>query len=141
MKKKTLTVSTKMVPRWLREFFPSASTSLPQWRTDVLIPHIIERDRVCWVEGCWKNISDVHEGVLTRGDVQGWPNKYRVCVHVPINCIGLCKDDHKYAPDRRSVLLWMVNEYGMWVLDWFEKLPFTVNPIMGIIQEVRKSYE
>jgi len=130
-------VDVSMVPDWMREFFPKAGTSLPKWRTDVLIPHVLEREGVCWVEDCWKNPSDVHEGVVTRGDVQGWANKYRVQVHVPINCIALCKECHKYAPSRKEVILWAIEYYGLWVLDWFEALPFTVNPIRGLIEEIR----
>jgi hypothetical protein len=139
-KKAILTVNTDMVPGWLQEYFPKSGTSLPQWRTNVLIPHVIEREGVCWNKDCWKNVSDVHEGVVTRGDVQGWPNKYRVCVHVPINCVGLCKDCHKFSPSRKDVLLWAVDEYGLWVLDWFEELPFKHSPIAGLITQIRNEY-
>jgi len=130
-----------MIPDWMQEYFPE-SGSVPQWRTNVLIPFILERDGVCWVEDCWVSASDVHEGVVTRGDVQGWSGKkknLRIIIHNPINTIALCKEHHKYAPSRLEVLTWMVKEYGLWVLDWFEELPFTYSPITGIIQQVRES--
>ena len=127
-----------MIPDWLQEYFPE-SGSVPQWRTNVLTPFILERDDVCWVEDCWLRPSDIHEGVVSRADVQGWKLKFRVMIHVPINCIALCKEHHKYAPDRKDVLLWSVKEYGAWVLDWFEGLPFKHSPITGIIQQVRES--
>ena len=131
-----------MIPDYLKPYFPKPGQSLPKWRTNVLIPRVIERENgVCWVEDCWHNISDVHEGIITRGDVQGWANKYRILIHNPVNCIGLCKDCHRFYPERRDVLLWMVNEYGLWVLDWYEKLPFKHNPISGLIEEAKQLYE
>lgn len=124
-----------MIPEWMQEYFPTKG-SVPQWRKNVLIPFVLERDTVCWVEGCFKNVSDVHEGVVSRGDVQGWKLKNRVVIQVPINAIGLCRECHKYAPSRRDVLQWAIREYGEWVLDWFEALPFKIYP--SVIQQVRE---
>lgn len=131
-----------MIPDWMEEFFP-VKGSVPQWRKNVLIPLVLERDGVCWVEDCFLYPSDVHEGIVTRGDVQGWKGpkkKLRIVIHNPINCIALCKEHHKYAPSRKDVLIWSVKEYGLWVLDWFEELPFKVHPIRGILQQVREQY-
>ena len=132
-----------MIPGWMQEYFPVKGT-VSQWRKNVLVPFVLEReDGICWVEDCWVRASDIHEGIVTRGDVQGWngkKKKLRIVIQCPINCVALCRGHHKYAPERKEILTWMTKEYGPWVIDWFEALPFKVLPIRGIITQVREQY-
>ena len=119
------------IPDYLEPYFPKVGMSVGQWRTDVLIPFIMEREgHICWVEGCYQNADDVHEGIITRGDVQGLKLPYRVLAHSPVNCIALCKAHHKYAPEREVVYHWMCETYGKELVDWwFLTIPFKINPI------------
>lgn len=97
----------------------------------------MERENyTCW--NCYKTAVDVHEGVVSRGMVQGWPIKQRLLVHSPLNTIALCKDCHKYTPDRKVVFDWMIQEYGKELVLWyFENLPFKVNPIEYLLKGIK----
>ena len=125
-----------MIDEWLP--FPTTRDKISgaeSWRNLVLRPFIFEREGgVCWVDGCYYTATDIHEAILSRQDVRGWKLKYRVLIHTPFNCIAVCKEHHKWIPRKEEVFEWMVNEYGIQVIEWFNSLPFRGrNPVQGLI--------
>lgn len=128
---------TPLIPK----IFWKPKGSITQWRMKVLIPFVMEREGfMCWVDACYINASDVHEGVVTRGMVQGWPIKQRLLAHNPLNCVALCKLHHKIAPSKQEVLDWMIQEYGKDLILWyFRGLPFKQFP--RELDESLKRYE
>jgi len=132
-----------MIPDWLEEYFPKPGASIKgveSWRNTVLRPFVFQREAgVCWVEECFFTATDLHEAIISRQDVRGWDTRRKVLIHTPFNCIAICKEHHKWIPGKEEVLKWMVNEYGLSVLEWFDSLPFKGrSPVQGLIDEYRK---
>ena len=105
-----------------------------------LIPIIVERDGLCWVADCPNRIKDVHEAIVTRGDVQGWkPSKRREIIFHPYNCIGLCDLHHntENEPKAIDVFNWMCGYYGREVVTvWFRELARQFKVVPGRLKSV-----
>jgi len=123
----------------VKNLIPKTGTSINEWRSKVLIPYVVERENfVCWKPECYNRASDVHEALYSRNDVRGWDWNRKVLIHTPYNCIALCRDCHKNSiPDKEDVLDWMLDEYGIVVLDWCEGLPFVINPLATLLERKR----
>jgi len=82
----------------------------------------------------------LHESLVTRGDVQGWPPEVRPAIFHEYNCIGLCAYHHntKYEPKAAEVFERKCEEHGQAaVVGWLESLPFVKRP--GRVQEILNS--
>lgn len=81
-------------------------------------------------------VPHMHEGIISRGDVMGWPKERRVLIHTPYNCVLICADcnlagNGKYPPSREAVFEFKVARYGDDVYRWLRWLPFRVHPLRG----------
>lgn len=78
--------------------------------------------------------SHLHEGMISRGEVQGWPKPRRVLIMTPINCVLISADENlglsgKYPPAREEVYTEKCAFYGKELVDrWLWSLPFKVPP-------------
>lgn len=116
----------------LARYFPKIGDTwkgCDSWRSAILLPYIGLREwERCWVEYCTEKILTPHEGIVTRGDVQGWmPREKRVLIFTPYNCIALCHKHHntESEPKPTEVFEWMCQVYGKQnVIDWVLSLPF-----------------
>ena len=95
---------------------------------DFIFSHI--RPRVCMI--CGKSFSgfDLHHGILSRRDVQGWPRLRRCLINVEMNLIPLhsvCHMDR--PPSREAAWEYQMEFYGRDLLDqWYYHLPFKIGP-------------
>jgi len=81
----------------------------------------------------------MHEGILSRRDVQGWPMEWRVLIMTPFNCILISREanlglDGKSPPPRARVLAEHVHMYGPGVVRWLRSLPFKSHPLRGLLE-------
>ena len=95
---------------------------------------LLDRDLVC--RGCgepFTSIPHMHEGMISRGDVQGWPKDRRVLIFTEYNCILLCRDcnlslNGKWPPSRERIISEQHALYGPPLIDWLRGLPWKVQP-------------
>lgn len=79
-------------------------------------------------EGPLRSICDKHEGIVTKGDVQGWPKPWRVIIINPYNCVFVDRSCHKHG---MKDFFW---EYKCKLFGeeeirrWYYSLPFRVFP-------------
>lgn len=76
--------------------------------------------------------TDMHEGLVKKGDVQGWPEEDRSLINHPINCVVLCHVCHMRDGQTAQMTEWFV-EYKLrrgWtaedMIQWLEELPFKI---------------
>ena len=84
------------------------------------------RPRICLA--CEKPFMafDMHEGIVSRNDVRGWPQRSRVLIFTEVNCIPLHHACNIDSPPRRE-LAWQMQAdfYGGEILRaWYEGLPW-----------------
>ncbi len=75
---------------------------------------------------CSMDIFDLHEGIVSRGDVQGWSFEKRGLIFHEYNSFWLCRDchqDHKLSREAAWELSceWYGEEL---VKEWYESLPW-----------------
>lgn len=110
------------------------STFLRAWRMRVK-EHLdwvytMIRPRICLVCREPFNVWDMHEGIVTRGDVRGWPMIRQLLIMCALNCIPLHHTCHIDHPPQRG-LVWEVQceFYGEQpVREWYEELPWKAGP-------------
>ena len=73
-------------------------------------------------------ICDRHEGIVTKGDVQGWPKPWRIVIINPYNCVYVHRDCHQHG---LRDFFWkhkceIFGEDEM--RKWYYSLPFKVFP-------------
>jgi len=129
----------------LEAFFPSVGTHMGAHRATLKL-YLHALNKICLL-GCgtkWGNVvPHMHEGVVSRRDVMGWPEPWRVLIHTPYNCTLLCPDcnlglNGKSPPSREKVFAWMLRLHGEDFLRWLESLPFKSHPAKGLIEQARK---
>lgn len=73
-------------------------------------------------------IQDVHECVVTRGDVQGWPDEWNYLIFNLYNCAVVHRDCHKHGHKE----FWWKYMCELWgkedMKKWYYNLPFRVLP-------------
>lgn len=86
----------------------------------------------CDVCGHWlhKRGFEVHEGIVTRRDVQGWRYPERAWIFTEFNCVLLCPTCHRPTPpSRQAVWDLQCKRYGEEAMKkWYYSLPFKVFP-------------
>ena len=129
------TRSDLMMPQKLGE-------DIYHWRKQ-LKDHLVDRDRVCRSCGCaFKSIPHMHEGIFSRGKVEGWAKRCRILIYCPLNCILLCSDcnmsEHgKHPPDPADVWQQQCERYGDdTMLEWHDSLLFKQEPFF--VTQTRK---
>ena len=105
---------------------------------------LLSRDRACRGCGCkWSEATAIHmhEGIISKRDVQGWkPPAIRGQINIEANTILLCHDCNlglhgKNPPPREQVLREQVHIYGLGVIRWLASLPFKSHPIRGLLEQ------
>lgn len=115
---------------FLAHLFPEPGTTVKDQR-DRILWFVRARDGACWVKGVvGAGVAYMHEAVVTRGDVQGWPKGWRCLIHVPYNCVILPDAYHntELEPSRAEVADWMYRRYGEDFVLWLLSLPFRIRP-------------
>lgn len=94
------------------------------------------REKVLWERGfkcesCeTRQLLSIHEGIVTRGDVQGWPKPRRLLIFHEYNCFVLCMDCHKNWGEvfpREKAWELSCERYGeQAVREWYENLPWKI---------------
>lgn len=85
-----------------------------------------ERPRLCLACGKPFAAFDMHEGIVTRRDAQGWKPTQRQMIMTELNCIPLHHGCHLDNPPSRD-LVWEYQKgyYGTSILlEWYEGLPW-----------------
>ena len=117
-----------------RKLDPAIGEQTAQIRAHVKA-QLFERDIFC--RGCGDLIQiancHMHEGMISRGDVQGWPRERRHLIFSVYNCTLLCSAcntgmEGKSAPDRRLIFDEQFAIYGAPMIDWLIALPFKHRP-------------
>lgn len=68
-------------------------------------------------------IFDLHEGIVSRGDVAGWPKEKRILIFHEYNCFIVCRDCHIF--DRQWFWDKSCERHGeKEVRKWYEGLPW-----------------
>lgn len=75
-----------------------------------------------------KEVVDIHEALVTKGNVQGWPKPWRIIIVNVYNCVLVHRSCHGHSD---SELVWKhkcdlfgENE----VRKWYDSLPFKKHP-------------
>lgn len=72
---------------------------------------------------------ELHEGIVTRRDVQGWRYPEKAYIFSEYNCIWLRQECHINPPSRERVWEIQCARYGeKAVRGWYESLPFKSTP-------------
>jgi len=107
----------------------STKDAVRVWRQRLRIYLLDERGCIC--DCCGKIITGgvaVHEGLVTRAQVPGWPFPKRGLIFSELNCILLDNQHHlAHPPSRQQVWVWQSERYGeevlkTWYLGLFEKV-------------------
>ena len=136
------TVPDVWVPDALAPFFPEVGADMAAHRERLKMDCLLQRDRCC--RGCHEpflgRIAHMHEGILSRQNVRGWPREWRVLIMTPFNCILICGEANlglggKSPPPRARVLAEHVHMYGPGVVRWLRSLPFKSHPLRGLLKQ------
>lgn len=78
------------------------------------------RDKFRWTR------VDVHEGIVTKGDIRGWKLAQRTLIFTEYNCVLLDHQHHlSHPPSRQAMWDLQVSRYGEEVMkEWYFGLPF-----------------
>ena len=111
---------------------------------EILLPYVYNRDGRCWVPGCkGLGVCSAHEGIVTRGDVQGWDKGWRCLIHTVYNSVWLCHARHHETdlePSAMEIAEWMVEQYTRAELvRWLECLPFKQRPAK--VREILRRFD
>lgn len=88
-------------------------STIGQWRRV-----LFERSPRCVV--CGSGANHLHEGVLTRGEVQGFSFPDRLRVFAECNCFPICQFCHKSPPPREWFFERSCNQFGEAVVrNWY----------------------
>ena len=135
------TVPDVWVPDALAPFFPEVGADMATHRRMLKMDCLVRRDRCCRAcgEPFLGRIAHMHEGILSKRDVQGWPVEWRVLINTPYCCVLLCRDCNlglagKHPPPRARVLAEHVHMYGPGVVRWLRSLPFKSHPLRGLLE-------
>jgi hypothetical protein len=121
-------------PPELAYLFPREDDDFSGHRLAVKV-YLLSRDKMCL--GCGEPLlysSHMHEGLISRAEVRGWPEARRVLVMTPFNCVLVCPAcnlglDGKIPPSREQAFEYLSGLYGRErVLAWLRSLPFKVPP-------------
>ncbi len=74
---------------------------------------------------------DVHEALVSRGQVQGWKLPQRAWIFTELNSLLLHQECHINPPSRRDSYTLLHGLYGDQIREWMEELPFKV-PLGGL---------
>ena len=91
---------------------------------------LAERGWRCQVCGARAGITDLHEGIVSRGDVQGWDLSARLLIYHKYNCFILCRYCHReHKLSREDAWRLACSRYGeLAVREWYESLPWKAGP-------------
>lgn len=128
------------LPEW-PDRGPIPGEPMGPWRARVKAL-LLRRDLVC--RGCeqpWEGITPhMHESLVTRGDVMGWPKEWRHLIANPMIAILLCPSCHlgldgKIPPERTMVFAEHLGRYGRDLILHLRSLPFhpDSHPLKGLI--------
>lgn len=123
----------------LQGLFPDPGTPFSAHREKVK-RYLLAIETHCM--GCGKRLPPIphmHEGIISRRDVMGWPKRWRVLCITVYSCTLLHPDCNwglsgKSPPSREKVLRLKVHEYGVGVVVWLRSLPFKAHPLAGLLE-------
>jgi len=113
------------------ERLTASSSRLFHWRQLLKAYLLSDRDFEC--RGCGGDLQDgahMHEGIFSRGKVEGWPKRWRILIHCELNCVLLCAQCNMGVPPQ-PLTIWKehCDRYGATtMLEWFDSLPFKQTP-------------
>lgn len=78
---------------------------------------------------CGSGANDLHEGIVWRGEAQGFDKRTRKKVFAECNSFALCRDCHLSPPPREWFFERACNRYGEDVVrDWYASFGWKVPP-------------
>jgi hypothetical protein len=116
---------------------PTLSVNLSEWRKQ-LKRKLLARDVVC--RSCgeeFKQAPHMHEGIVSRAEIQKWPERWKKLIHCELNCALLCSDCNlgrsgKSPPDRYQIWIEHREVYGNDTMrEWYMSLPLRVRRSFG----------
>lgn len=122
--------SEDLVVTWLDPKGSYTKDFLNNWRENVKrnVDYIFYRyrPRLCMVCGYPFSVFDMHEGIVSRKDVQGWSKRNRHLIMTELNCIPLHHTCHLDSPpSRQDVWEYQKEFYGNAMLQlWYNELPW-----------------
>lgn len=112
-------------------YFPDVSSWIPDTRLELYQLLMVEQNLKCTVCGEYlapDELMDVHEAIVTRGDVQGWPKRWRSIIFCLGNCVVVHRHCHGHS-DREKTWVYKCSIYGKEEMQrWYDNLPFKVHP-------------
>ena len=80
--------------------------------------------------------TDMHEALVKRSDVQGWPDEKKILIFCEENCVILCHRCHMEYGQTSHMTEWFVDyreRQGYDLKAWLRTLPFVVTPKLGYV--------
>lgn len=107
--------------------FPRPGDDPLQVKSDVFWKLRVYQDAKCTVcQEYLTNPVDIHEALVTKGDIQGWPARWRIIIINPYNCVLVHRHCHAHG-DRESTWKLKCEQFGEdEIIKWYESLPFRV---------------
>ena len=108
-------------------FVPDIDGWAPDTREELLDILTILQDWKCPVCGDGLGgIVDVHEGIVTRGDVQSWPESWKFLVFNIYNCSAVHRACHRHG-ERDFYWIIKCKMFGKEMMHkWYDNLPFKI---------------
>lgn len=66
---------------------------------------------------------DMHEGLVSRAEMMGWPKDLKLMMYNEFNCVLICHDCNiNHPPKRETVFKEMRERYGAEFVKWYESI-------------------
>jgi hypothetical protein len=92
--------------------------------------------------------TDMHEGLIKKGDVQGWPELDRYLINHQLNCVVICHRCHMEHGQTSEMTEWFIEHkinHGYTIEQitaWIDSLPFKVQTLrIGYVREYQQTSE
>lgn len=85
----------------------------------------------CWEREIYSIPTDLHEGLVKKGDVQGWDEADRELINATENCVVLCHVCHMEEGQTTEMTEWFImykTSLGYDLVSWIKSLPFKQLP-------------
>jgi hypothetical protein len=89
----------------------------------------------CWENGVYSVPTNMHEGLIKKGDVQTWEEEDRESINAPENCVVLCPTCDMEESQTGEMTDWFIiykTSLGYDLREWVKTLPFKNLPALRI---------
>lgn len=116
---------------YIPEGFPQPGAEYKKVQCDLAwdLEHL--QDRKCFACGeplLHGSMIDIHEAIVTKGDVQGWPNNWKIIIINKYNCVAVHRQCHQHGM-REQAWKAKCELFGKEEMEkWYYSLPWKIGP-------------